>query len=112
MNFKDIVTLTLTEDLINTDESTKIRTLAEKEIQVILRQKMMEELSAQSSYRQLINNLKETSEEQYKNLIERFEEILQDETNHYKIIELLLKQYSPSFVKGVKAGIKEFNNET
>jgi rubrerythrin len=112
MNFKDVITLTLSEDLINTERETKPKPLEEKEIQLILRQKMMEEISAQTSYRQFINDLKTTSEKQYKNIIDRIEEILNDEQNHYKIIELLLRQYSPSFVKGVKAGIKEFNDET
>ncbi|MDR0676474.1 MAG: hypothetical protein LBF97_05495 [Elusimicrobiota bacterium] len=108
---KKIINPTIQEDLINTSSNTKPKALEEKEIQLILRQKMMEEIEAQTSYRQFINDLKTTSEEKYKSLIERFEEILNDETNHYKIIELLLRKYSPSFVKGIKSGIKEFNDE-
>lgn len=113
MKLKDIIesNFTITEGMANTERKTKPKVISSKEIQIILREKMIEEIDAQNSYRSFINDLKETNETQYKSLIDRFEEILMDETNHYKIIELLLKKYSPSFVKGIQKGIDEFNGE-
>jgi rubrerythrin len=109
VNIHNIVKKVLSEDSFDTSDSFK--DINKGNLKLILRSKMIEELAAQKSYRSLISQLKESELKNKDKLISAIREIKNDEEMHYGILQKLLTEIDTSFIKNIKKGVDELEDE-